>query len=321
MERIAPRPQKSNTTPTGSVCADETIRDTLCAMRRQEERGYLVPDYMLMHQSEPSRSTPCIIDVNCRSKMVDWCIRVVDYCQFSREAVSIAVNVVDRFMGTATAVRTKATTCTRSYQLAVMAALYSAVKIHEPQAMSPEILSNISKGEYSVAEIENMELHILFAVKFQVNPPSPQSFLRSAIDLVVANLGGKACAVEALTEIAKIQIEGAVSDYDLARVPASKLTYWSLYNALVTSCSSDDFSPLVALLSVALLGKNTSQIDSDVQVRLQQILMRQTAETLVANTADVARDPAQEQRGKGVVQSASSSCHSSPRSAATTRHL
>merc|ERR1712226_396506 len=89
--------------------------------------------------------------MDSRKKMVAWCFQVVDFCKFQRETVSIAMNLLDRFMMTSQSQVAK--TDVKVYQLAAMTALYTAVKIHEPEVMDPKLISNLSRGVYQPEEV------------------------------------------------------------------------------------------------------------------------------------------------------------------------
>ena len=44
-------------------------------------------------------SDPNMITADDRMKLVDWCYDIVDHCNFSRETVASAMEMVDRFLG------------------------------------------------------------------------------------------------------------------------------------------------------------------------------------------------------------------------------
>eukprot|EP00522_Entomoneis_paludosa_P016639 CAMPEP_0172454832 /NCGR_PEP_ID=MMETSP1065-20121228/11709_1 /TAXON_ID=265537 /ORGANISM="Amphiprora paludosa, Strain CCMP125" /LENGTH=353 /DNA_ID=CAMNT_0013207229 /DNA_START=129 /DNA_END=1190 /DNA_ORIENTATION=+ len=300
----------------GSSSSTGTLLETLAAMRHQEERGYLPIDYLHHqpaqheHQSPapisprgpldhrlqplPQPQDPILIDAKCRGKMVEWCYRVVDYCHFSRESVELAIRLLDRFLATPAAHTTQVTTCSRAYQLAVMASLYTAVKIHEPQAMTPELLSSISKGVYEPAEIEEMEMTLLLALRFRVNPPTAHAFCRTSLELLASaapalvsttndtndddDLFENVTSVwDTIQALAQVQIEGAVLDYDLSMAKASALAYHALINALdVVDMTGYNVEAITHLLQRALLDIDHHHHGA-VPHTLKRILMQQTA--------------------------------------------
>jgi Cyclin, N-terminal domain len=161
----------------------------ISAMRHQEESGYATGDFL--HQHDPpsgrakgplnqSQSSP--VSVECRNLMVSWCYQVVDYCRFRRETVEIAISYLDRFC--CTALGESARRDRKIYQLAAMTCLYTACKIHEPEAMDPKLVSNLSRGAYSSKEVEEMESTIVEALQWRLNPPTSLSFVRQLLDLI-----------------------------------------------------------------------------------------------------------------------------------------
>ena len=72
--------------------------------------------------------------------MAKWCCEIADFCKYKRETVAIAMNCLDRFMSTP--VGHQILLDRNAYQLASMTALYSAVKIHEQEAMDPNLVSS-----------------------------------------------------------------------------------------------------------------------------------------------------------------------------------
>jgi hypothetical protein len=215
--------------------SNEATMETLAAMCRQEEK-YQTSDY-LYHSQEPScppsgplNETMLDIDADCRTKMAAWCYSVVDFCQFDHETVAIAMNILDRFMTTPAAEKAKADR--RTYQLAAMTSLYTAVKVHEPHAMDPAMVSKISHGTYTEQDVEAMEVKLLAGVSWRVNPPTALAFVRQCLDLISEGQLDKLTR-ETVYDVAKIQTELAVAEYDFLPVKASVVAYCSLMNALV----------------------------------------------------------------------------------------
>lgn len=202
---------------------------TIAAMRRQEA-SYMQRDFL--HQSSPqmpSANGPAHVDIDCRSKMTAWCYQVVDFCKFHRETVEIAMNYADRFLATPAGLAALSDRTT--YQLAVMTALYTAVKLHEPEAMDPKLVSNLSRGAYTPQQVEAMEAVMLGALQWKLNPPTALSFVRQYLDLLpgdVLDAGVRQTAYD----ITKYQTELAVNEYDFCSVFPSTTAYCSLVNSL-----------------------------------------------------------------------------------------
>lgn len=211
----------------------EEIAETILAMRRQEKSAYSQRDWL--HQNElqielfPMHHN--IVDADCREKIATWCFEVADICNFSHETVEISLNLLDRFMLTPTGAivhsdRTK-------YQLASLAALYTTVKIHEPAAMDPQLVSRLSRGIYSAEEIVQMESSFLSALRWRLNPPSAHSFVRTLLQLVPAN-AMQADIRSKVEKLCSFQIDLSVIDSRFLVVRMSTIAYASISNALET---------------------------------------------------------------------------------------
>jgi len=208
--------------------------ETINAMRRQEELGYSVVDYLsCLPKTTAALDTP--VDASCRFVMAKWCNEIADFCNYKRETVAIAMSCLDRFMSTPSG--HEILLDRNLYQLAAMTALYSSVKIHEQEAMDPKLVSTLSRGVHSAQAVEAMESKMLNAIKWRVNPPTAMSFVRSMIDLVPDHLM-HSCEKETILDIAKFQIEIIVNEYDFCTFNASSIAYACALNA-VESVTND----------------------------------------------------------------------------------
>jgi hypothetical protein len=219
----------SSTTST----MEETL-ETLAAMCHQEQTGYLAKDWFRLGQRESSFGPlhwEEAVDIECRDKMVAWCVEVVDFCKFSRATVEITMSYLDRFL--ATPEGTTARNDRSSYQLACMTALYTAVKIHEPKAIHPEFLARFSCGAFTSRDIEFMEVTLLRALKWRVNPPTAWDFVHKLMSLIPSDLLTKDLRQMAV-DLALLQTELAVANYEFVTVRASIIAYSALMNSLKT---------------------------------------------------------------------------------------
>lgn len=121
------------------------------------------------------------------------------------------------------------------YQLAAMTSLYTAIKIHEPEAMDPELISSLSHGAYTIQQVEAMEFGILQAIGWRVNPPTALAFVRLFLALLPHGILDEATKAAAY-ELTINQTEHAVKDYHFITVKASEIAYVSLMNALESLC-------------------------------------------------------------------------------------
>lgn len=206
----------------------EQTLETIRAMRRQEELGYSVSDYLsCLPTAATALDTP--IDASCRFAMAKWCNEIVDFCKYSRETVGIAMSCLDRFMCTASG---QEILLNRNlYQLAAMTALYSSVKIHEQEAMDPKLVSELSQGIHSPQAVEAMEMKMLDAIQWRVNPPTAISFVRSMTDLLPDDIV-QSCEKEIILAMAQQQIELIVNDYDFCTFDESSIALACMLNAI-----------------------------------------------------------------------------------------
>jgi len=206
--------------------------ETIAAMRHQEDTGYVKADFLQQRQQETAPHHLPLnidIDVDCRNKMAEWCYQVVKFCKFDRESVEIAMNYLDRFL--LTPAGAPALQDRNIYQLASMTTLYTAIKIHERQAMNPQLVSMLSQGTYTPEQIEQMEATILSALEWRMNPPTILSFAREYLELIPSEALSET-ERKAASEIAVVQAEAAVADYKLITTPASLIAYCTVMNSL-----------------------------------------------------------------------------------------
>jgi hypothetical protein len=216
----------------------EQILETIHVMRRQEESSYCgVSDYLSNLPQHVTSSSPLEtpVDASCRFVMAKWCNEIADFCNYKRETVAIAMNCLDRFMSTPAGQQILFDR--NQYQLSAMTALYTSVKIHEQEAMDPNLISSLSRGVHTPQAVEAMEAKMLSAVQWRMNPPTAMSFVRMMMDLVPDHVVGL-CERETIMEVARFQVEMAIGEYDFSRVSASTVAFSCLLNA-IESLSED----------------------------------------------------------------------------------
>jgi len=268
--------------------------ETVAVMRRQEAGAYRRSNWMLRvpRQSFLFQGNSAI-EADCREKMALWCTQVVDFCKFGRETVEIAMSYADRYMMTGRAGYDR-----HSYQLVCMAALYTAAKIHEPEAMDPKLVSSLSRGAYSPQEIEEMEAAILDGIQWYLNPPTSLSFIRQIMEMVPSYLLPNR---EAVYELAQFQTELAIFNIDLCTASASAVAYASFLNALESlNMTENEIEAISIILDAYMPCKNVS----DIQTSLYKSVMDQPV--------DAVRKPRSNKSSKSM--DSSSSHKMSPRS-------
>eukprot|EP00549_Striatella_unipunctata_P001771 CAMPEP_0118682008 /NCGR_PEP_ID=MMETSP0800-20121206/5254_1 /TAXON_ID=210618 ORGANISM="Striatella unipunctata, Strain CCMP2910" /NCGR_SAMPLE_ID=MMETSP0800 /ASSEMBLY_ACC=CAM_ASM_000638 /LENGTH=295 /DNA_ID=CAMNT_0006578365 /DNA_START=27 /DNA_END=911 /DNA_ORIENTATION=- len=196
------------------------VGDSIAVMRLQEENTYKVRDGLGKATNK--------IDANCRAKMAHWAYQIIDFCDFERGTVAVAMNYLDRFM--ASKIGQEIVLNKKSYQLAAMTALYLAVKIHEPIQIEVELMAEMSRGCYKAEEISQMEEIMLDGLAWRTQGPTALAFVEHFMELMPSSV--PSVVVAAIVEQARYQTELAVSDYDLACQNQSEVALAAIMNAI-----------------------------------------------------------------------------------------
>jgi hypothetical protein len=117
--------------------------------------------------------------------MANWCCTVIDYLDFERETVAIALSCLDRFLETSTALDMDCCCLreSRQFKIAGMTCLYTAIKSLEPEAVEPDLVVELSGNLCQVEDVEAMERAILSALDWhmRVNSDHLVSILFSCV--------------------------------------------------------------------------------------------------------------------------------------------
>jgi len=240
------------------------------AMRRQESTSYKCEDY-IARSVLPGSSVEDMqtLETN-RSKMTQWCMTLVNACGLNSNTVSIAMSNLDRFLATDDGLELLGDS--ETFQLACMASLYSAIKVHEERAFSPQTLSNISRGFYSARDMETMEFRILQALQWRVNAPTPMSFVNEFLKLIpdyVLNSHYK----EHVLSLVRIQTELSVAAYNFVTIKPSSIGFAALINAM------DILSIKFDIVQSYILDVKGITIDTDEVLSIQNALYTAVAAT------------------------------------------
>jgi hypothetical protein len=105
---------------------------------------------------------------------------VVDHFDLHREVVSITMSHLDRYLGTCDSSVDK-----NSFQLLAMTSLYLAIKLNEYKHLiipgsksSMDTILQLSRGFFTLEQMEKMECNILQRLQWHVHPPTPQLFVK-----------------------------------------------------------------------------------------------------------------------------------------------
>jgi Cyclin, N-terminal domain len=203
------------------LLSEERTVAMIKALKEQETR-YTCCDYCAIHDSPKTIKTL----KEDRKLMVQWCYKVLDFFHLNRETAAIAMSYVDRFL----LAEPDYLQDTDKYQLLCIVALYVAIKVHEPQTLTPHAFVEIGRGQFSADDMVQLESKLLSVLTWRVNPPTLLAFVRLFLELIppMALDPGMKKTVYTLT-IA--QAEKAISDYTIVTVAPSKLAFVALENA------------------------------------------------------------------------------------------
>ena len=211
--------------PSGSTT---DLKDKVTVMILQEDTPhYKCRDYLLrrkLESREPStKPTENEVDTLCREKMCEWCYRVVDHFHASRDIVGIAFSFLDRFVDRCSCDRT-------AFKLSAMTCLYVAIKLFHTREVSMASLSELSRGEFDVVHIAEMEGIILQTLNWRMHPPTTQCFINLLQGLLPTLDHG--LVTKAVYQRATFFAELSLFDYCFVTQPRSAIAIAALLNAM-----------------------------------------------------------------------------------------
>lgn len=217
--------------------------DEIEVMRQKEVTTYKCGDYVLRRelqnknistelvlcsestdsqQSDDKIKDHDCIDASCRIAMCEWCYRVVDYFGARRELVEISMNYLDRLLDKFNCDRT-------AYKLAAITSMYLAIKLFNQKNLTLRSLSMLSRGEFSVANIEEMEKIMLQALSWNLYPPTSFSFIYQFYSLLPSiSDHGK----QTILQLSCFFAELTVMEYSFVTSNASVIAFSAVLNAI-----------------------------------------------------------------------------------------
>jgi len=159
----------------------------------------------------------------------------------NRDTVFVAVSYLDRFMASKQSQYV-------SIQLAAMSCFYLAVKLYEPTVLPPALVCELfqrtlycdeeededvdddaSTGTVATVEnIESMEMQILMALQWNMNPPTSMMFVRHLLNCLPSN-GALTQWKQAALQLAQVSLDVALKSDDFMTVNASTQAVAALF--------------------------------------------------------------------------------------------
>ena len=252
---------------------ETTMSSPLEAMRSQEDTCYQCKGYVL--RDRIGYSTPPYLGIeellsnrSFRGTMVDWAYRILDLADCHRETADYSSSYFDRYLQSPPG--TKALSDQPTFQLAFVTSLYIAIKMHESASMPPQLFSKLSRGIYTREQIQDMEVVILNAIGWRLNPPTALAFVRQLLTLVSLNDLPTTMRLT-VYDLAKVQIELVLSDYRFVSFKKSVLAMTGILNAL----ESLQYSPSFGYKLIQCAGMvNEEKEISQVRTALYQVIAK-----------------------------------------------
>ena len=240
--------------------------DPAAPPQERHEDGNNVPQEVPEDQDQATTMT--MVNENDRLQIVDWCYSVVDQCNFDRETVAIAIDMMDRFLSLSCSSKTSSSSSgstnnantnvnpysriahtalhnRKSFQLLSMSALYSAIKMNETVALGATFFSAMSRGTYSVTDIEGMELTLLNGLGWRCCAPTGIQMAHHILSLLLPHLtndeqrsdgeedsGPDEAMWNFILDEIRFQTESAVRDKYFTSKRPSTIAMAAIFNAL-----------------------------------------------------------------------------------------
>ena len=197
------------------------------------------------------------IDTSCREQMCEWTFRICNHFHIPRYLVGVAFNFLDRFLHVISA-----SCCDRrSFKLASMTSLYIATKIFSPitnnnnnnnnnnshnnnnhnhhsyePLLSINTLAELSRGEFEIQHIAQMELLMLELLEWKVHPPVVQDYVHYLLTYLLSSQYNHCCLEKiqwrTIVQRTMFFAELTVYDYDLILHDRAILALACIFNAM-----------------------------------------------------------------------------------------
>ncbi|KAL7504967.1 hypothetical protein ACHAXN_002521 [Cyclotella atomus] len=251
----------------------------ICVMHLQERQSpYARADYM-------NASTSDIEDCpSAREALFNWGYQTIAACNgVTRSTAVKAFSYFDRFCSTSAPAARQALRHTANFQLAFIACLVVALKIHSGFNVETDFVSSVvCSNEYSPKEICDMEMEVIRALGWKLNEPIPHDFIDYYIELVPWVEGIHS---EFLARFSKGLVEQALTKYSFALHYPSELAIASIYCVLrYTDFNADE---VLSVIETTLFGMNYNNLRIRVLVRDMTLVVHELLSDPESNAVNV----------------------------------
>ncbi len=206
-----------------------SVAESLTVMLEKERSVYKSSDYLI-----GTLGLRGVIDAEDRTKMVEWCYCVVDICQLKREAVAIAMEMVDRFLSKKLC-SIAAMDMLRDrfqFQLLTITALYISIKISTKITLGSDFFSMISRDLYPIREIEAMEKILLQELSWRISAPTCVQTAHHILSLMSTHVTLDETTWATIHNEIEYQAEYAVKDYYFVTQRPSTVAIAAILNSI-----------------------------------------------------------------------------------------
>ena len=155
--------RKSLSSKTTTTTAESSITSSMSSVDRSS--------------SSTSKSKVKVADEVCRHKICEWTYRIVNFFNIERDTVYYSISYLDRFM-------MYYKTDRHTYKLLATTALFLALKVHHPRKLVlRHVVEDLSKGEFNINDIDQMELIMLMTLSWSLHTPTPKNYVTRLIDM------------------------------------------------------------------------------------------------------------------------------------------
>lgn len=144
----------------------------------------------------------------------------------------IAISYLDRFLSTDTPRAQAATEDREIFQLAVMACLYTAIKITEPMRLRIDLLSGLSNGRHSPSDILQMESDVLHALQWRLSGPTALSYVEQFLTALSPKHPSIRIHRDDILDDARYQIELSVAESSMMTQRRNDVAIAALTNSI-----------------------------------------------------------------------------------------
>ena len=216
---------------------EQMLISKMNAMRRKETAIYSFANFSPKQPQRLKLDTPAYINVRedrgCRDKICSWTYNVIDHFELSRQTVAISIDIFDRYMATI------GNMCDRNLVLLTpLTTLYIAIKVNEKKKIKLCTVAKLSRELFTSEDIEAMEMKIMKALSWLVNPVTSWDFI-SHMAVMLPPTSSKKTRCE-IYEICRYLSELSVCDHFFVEQHKSFVALATILNVLEDEISSED---------------------------------------------------------------------------------